>query len=458
MKLNWKLMLAVVVIAAGATGLALNNWTRAQVVGVFKQFSQSTAHGDESLPDKSWIEKSAAKVKTPWDRTLTLEPDQITALGLTTVEVKRQTEPWPLRLTGMTDYDPAKVTIVRTQFDSRVDRVLVDLGSTVKKDDPLLELFSTDLAEAKSNYEVAISQWTHDKEVLDYKTPLALANALPRKELIEVKNDEAQSRLKMKLAKDKLLVYGLSDREIESAKTEDGKEKAKMILRSRAPGVVVSRNVVPGNYYTSADLLMTIAPLDHLWVRGSVSELDAELVQKDQKLKIIFPFSERTVDATVDYIDKAIDADTRSAKFRTSIKNPEGPSQIKALTFVKVLLYVPPTKGHTVIPRGAMVSVDRSDYVFVKKAGTDNKFERRRIFVAKENNDFVIVAEPSLDHMGLTPGEEVVTTASLLLEQMYEDRLMAEGSLLASLPGESNADPFAHHETVVVTGPTTPNR
>ena len=79
----------------------------------------------------------------------------------------------------MTDYDPATVTIVRTQFDSRVDKVLVDLGSTVKIDDPLLELFSTDLAEAKSNYEMAVSQWTRDKEVLDYKTPLALKTPSP---------------------------------------------------------------------------------------------------------------------------------------------------------------------------------------------------------------------------------------------------------------------------------------
>ncbi len=52
------------------------------------------------------------------------------------------------------------------------------------------------------------------------------------------------------------------------AKTEDGVEKAKMILRSRAVGVVVLRNVVQGNYYNSADLLMTIAPFDHLWVQG----------------------------------------------------------------------------------------------------------------------------------------------------------------------------------------------
>ena len=80
---------------------------------------------------------------------------------------------------------------------------------------------------------------------------------------------------------------------------------------------------------------MTIAPLDHLWVRGSVSELDADKVEVGQNLKVIFPFSdlERVV-AKVDYIDKAIDPDTRSAKFRTTIPNPEG--RLKAGMFVKV--------------------------------------------------------------------------------------------------------------------------
>ena len=71
------------------------------------------------------------------------------------------------------------MTVVRTQFDSRVDKVLVDLGTTVKIGDPLLELFSTDLAEAKSNYEAAISQWARDKKVLDYKTPLAKDDITP---------------------------------------------------------------------------------------------------------------------------------------------------------------------------------------------------------------------------------------------------------------------------------------
>ena len=57
----------------------------------------------------------------------------------------------------------------------------------------------------------------------------------------------------MKLAKDKLLVYGLTEEEIKNAPNEDGVQKAKMTLRSRADGVVVKRDVVPGNYYDSKD-------------------------------------------------------------------------------------------------------------------------------------------------------------------------------------------------------------
>jgi membrane fusion protein, heavy metal efflux system len=454
MKSHWKMLVLVLLIAATATGLALNSWTRAQVVGVFKQLSQGRDHSLEGSSERSWKPELAAKMTGAWDHVLTLEPNQIRAIGLKTVPVKQQVDTTTLKLFGTSDYDPATVTVVRTHFDSRVDRVLVKQGSTVKIGDPLLELFSTDLAEAKSNYEAAISQWARDKKVLDYKKPLAEGNNIARKEVFEAENDEAQSRLKMKLAKDKLLVYGLSDKEIENASNEDGVQKAKMILRSRADGVVVERNVVTGNTYKPEDLLMKITPLDHLWVFGSVSELDADQVEVDQKLKVIFPFSNRTLDASVNFIDKAIDSDSRSAKFRTSIPNAEG--KLKAGMFARIELDVKPKPGSTLIPRVAMVSVDQYDYVFVKQKGTTDRFERRQIVAEKENNDFVIVGAPTLGQRGLSPGEEVVTTGSLILEQMYEDRVMIEGGLLASRPEEGPTTSRDHPTPVVVT--TQPER
>ena len=82
-----------------------------------------------------------------------------------------------------------------------------------------------------------------------------------------------------------------------------------------------------------------------------------------------------------------------------------------------------------------MVSVDRVDYRFRQGAGRDFKlFNDARILVAKENNDFVLVAKPGPGDPELKPGEQVVTTGSLILEQMYEDRLMVEGEFLSTQP------------------------
>ena len=156
---------------------------------------------------------------------------------------------------------------------------------------------------------------------------LGRSQYLRRKELIEVENDEAQSRLKMKLAKDKLLVYGLTEKEIENASQEDGVQKAKMILRSRGnrsrgpasggPGKLLHHRRQPDDHRASRPSLGT----------GNVSELDAEKVEVGQKLKVIVPLSDRTIDAKVNYIDKAIDADSRTVKFRTTIVQSWRPAQ-----------------------------------------------------------------------------------------------------------------------------------
>ena len=81
-----------------------------------------------------------------------------------------------------------------------------------------------------------------------------------------------------------------------------------------------------------------------------------------------------------------------------------------------------------------MVSVDRFDFVFIKKAGTTDRFRRKQIIVAKESNDEVTVGEPTKNHAGLTPGEEVVTNASLILEQTCTRTCSRDETGVATFP------------------------
>jgi len=433
MRIGWKVPLMVLLAATAGGWLAVDHRGRERIVASWRLVSGASRAG-EPLPSKEWVGSLRASIAAPPPSgELELTEAQIQGLGLKTAVVKEHAEPIILRLPGVTDYDPASLTLVRPVFDCRIEKVLVDFGSVVKEGDPLLEVFSTELAQARSDYETAVSQWTRDKKVLDYKAPLAQSETIPRKELIEVENDEAKSRLQMKLTKDKLLIYGLTEEEIQASPGGgDGIEKARMTLRSRAEGVVIKRTVVPGNYYGAKDELMEIAPLDHLLVRGSVSELDADKVEVGQTLHVIFPYSDQTIGARVAYIDKAIDPDTRAASFRALIPNPE--QRFKAGMFVRILLEIPPATDETLIPREAVISVDRLNFVFVKRPGADRQFERRKVFVGRESSDWVIVAAPNADHLGLAVGEEVATTASLMLEQMYEDRLVASGAISHERP------------------------
>src|SRR5262249_19526577 len=117
MKTPWKSLLVVLVIAGVATGLTFNNGTWGHVVDVWRHWSQNSAHGTEGRPDKAWLKESARRARSPWDRTIALDSDQIKAIGLATVRVRPQTDPTKLRLHGTTDYDPSTLTIARTQFD-----------------------------------------------------------------------------------------------------------------------------------------------------------------------------------------------------------------------------------------------------------------------------------------------------------------------------------------------------
>ena len=286
----------------------------------------------------------------------------VSQTGPVSDRTKEPARPRVLDLVGATSSVPEKTVSIHVPFDCSVDKILVDLGSSVRPGDPLLELSSTVLAEAKSNFEIATSQWNRDRKVLDYKSPLARANNISHKEIIEAENDEAQSRLKMKLARDKLLVYGLTENEIGNAKNEDGAEKARMILRSPASGTVIRRNAVQGNYYSSADTLLVIASLDTLLVIAGVDAPDAEKLAIGQRLTVKFGFTDQITNARVEAISWDAVGENGKALIRTSIPNPG--HRLRANMLVRLGVELVPevaSKGVTeaVVPETSSLSLER---------------------------------------------------------------------------------------------------
>jgi cobalt-zinc-cadmium efflux system membrane fusion protein len=428
----WKLTLAIALVAGLGGVVYFSGVSRAQVKDVLKK-SLAAGAAAQGETRASHGQPAASVPDIPeWDGLVTVDKSKQRAFGLHLATVEAQTEPLKLELPGRTAYDPDTLYKVRPRFDTLVLKVYVIRGRQVKKGDPLVELYSTDLASAKSDFQTKFVQWQHDRKLYDLREKLVQTGAISQQTWVDTQNDEQKSRLDYNLALDKLQVYEVPSeeinplidrlrdkgREIDATQFGEVSEKAKMTLRAKADGIVIDRQVVPGNFYETGSELMVIAPLDHLWVLANVFELDQDKVKVGQKMEIQFPFLEQKIMGRVQYVANEVSKDTRAVQVRATIPNPKG--ELKADMLVRAILEIPPQPNQTVIPRLAMIAINGEGFVFVHKSGTSSrgpdKFERRKILVAQERIDQVIVKS------GLVPGEQIVTNGSLILAQLFEDQ------------------------------------
>ena len=152
-------------------------------------------------------------------------------------------------------------------------------------------------------------------------------------------------------------------------------DKARMTRLSPVDGIVIQRDAVPGNLYDNNDVLMVIAPLDHLFVWVNVYEADQARVAMGQEMEIRFPYLDKTLVGKVEYVANEVSKDTRAIQIRASIPNVDG--KLKADMLVRATLKIPPEPGQTVIPRLAMVVMNGNEYAFVQKEPRQ-RFQGRR--------------------------------------------------------------------------------
>jgi RNA polymerase sigma factor (sigma-70 family) len=258
--------------------------------------------------------------------------------------------PISIEVPARTAYDPDTLVKVRPRFNTLIKQVFVTPGQRVKKGDPLVELFSTDLAAARSDFQTKFVQWQHDKKLYDLRQKLFQAGAISRQLWDETQNNEQKSRLEHDLALDKLQVYEVPGQDIKRLITPAGDQpadekplgnkqgKSSFMLVAKTDGIVIERDAVPGKFYTTRSDFMVIAPLDHLWVLADIPEKYRDQLRLGQTLEIESPLLPSKIQAQVEYVADEASLDTRDIKIRTSIPNPE--SRLKAGMMLRMRVWL----------------------------------------------------------------------------------------------------------------------
>jgi membrane fusion protein, copper/silver efflux system len=315
--------------------------------------------------------------------------------GLRVERVAKKAVQHRIRSVGNIAADQRREAHVHTKINGWIERVQADyVGKPVKKGQALFELYSPDLVSTQEEYLSARRQGAGD-----------IARA----------------------ALDRLRLWGVPERELRRLR-ESSRASRTMSFESPVDGIVVNKTAIQGMYVTPEMELYHIADLSKVWVIVTLYEHDLAAVKEGDPASIELPYDpEKRLSGKIDYIYPEVDAQTRTARARIELANPD--RALKPGMFANVTLEKRLGPSITV-PDNAVIDTGKRRIVFVKTSPT--RFEPREVTVGpRVGAEFVIFR-------GLKEGEEVVTGANFLLDA--ESKLQA-----AAQRGEQSPAGHAGH-------------
>ena len=181
-------------------------------------------------------------------------------------------------------------------------------------------------------------------------------------------------------------------------------------MRAVSPGMEVVGQYTQG----SAVELYTNGELDRVWVLSDVFEVDLGRIKKGTRVSVrVVSYPDRLFEGVVDWVSDQLDPNTRTAKVRCTIDNPD--RSLKPEMYATVSVSVAERRA-LAIPRSAMLRLGDQTVVFVETGAAPNgliRFERRPVAVDEdEGGDYLPVTH------GLDRGTKIVTTGAILLAGM----------------------------------------
>lgn len=195
-------------------------------------------------------------------------------------------------------------------------------------------------------------------------------------------------------------------------------------VRSPMDGVIVERNVVPGEVVDPTRTLFEVADPSRMWLILNVPLEEASLLEIGQSVRFLPNGSRDEVSGRLSWISTAADRQTRMVKVRAELANADG--QLRDETFGAGRIILRKEPEAIVIPQQAVHWEGCCQVAFVRDEGYFDGPESPKVFHlrsvrtgAKHDGSVEIIA-------GLLPGEVIVTKGSdVLRAQLLKNSLGA---------------------------------
>src|SRR5215468_4267393 len=235
---------------------------------------------------------------------VTISPERIQTLGVRTEAVAHRNMVHTVRAVGTVAADERRIGVVNPKFEGWIEKLLVNTtGQAVRRGEALLEVYSPDLVLAQREYLIARSASAE----MAHADPMARDNA-------RAIADAALARLKnWDISADQL-----------ARLQRTGSATRTLTLRAPLGGIVMDKQALEGLHFAAGDMLYRIADLSTVWLLAEVYEQDLSQIRPGDAGSItVQAYPGRVFEGRVAFVYPMVNAQTRTAKVRIEVPNPD---------------------------------------------------------------------------------------------------------------------------------------
>jgi RND family efflux transporter MFP subunit len=348
-----------------------------------------------------------AATATPSDLQVELAADDLKKAQIRTSRVTTGATAATLRVPGIVKPNEYKQVHVTSLVGGIVKQVPVILGDHVRRGQPLAVIFSSELAEAQTQYLAHLAELEADHKKLERTQTLVRLGAASKQEEEEVAATHAAHEAEVRSSLERLKLLGAGDQQIAALKRA-GQIDSNFAVPAPINGVVLSRAANLGLVVNTAQELFTVADLSSVWVIASVNERDFASVRVGSSARITAPsYAGRAWKGRVAYIQPQVDPITRTAQARIEVANP---GEILRIDMYVDVEFTSESNVGPVVPEAAVQSIGERQVVFIPIKDNEGSFMMRQVRLGPLSNGYYLVLE------GLKPEEVVVTEGSFILK------------------------------------------
>jgi len=324
------------------------------------------------------------------DGAVRISPERIQRSGVRTETVRRHNVGRSILAPGIVRIDEGLVKVVALRGEGYIEELFVNrTGQSVKAGQPLFRVYMPQLPQAQIDLLLVLG---------------------------ETGRPAADQQRVVQNASQKLRNLGVPDSFIRAV-IETRTNIRTIDWPSPMNGVVIEKRIVEGQRAMPGDELYRIADLSSVWLIAEVPESDLAEVRIGDLASLTFrAFPGETRESKVSFIYPDLNPQTRTARLRLELPNPDG--RLRADMYADVSLRGAGNAARAIaVSTSAVIENGPRRIVIVAKG--DGRFEPRPVKIGRRGDSHIEIVE------GLRENEEVVTAATFLID--------AESNLQAAL-------------------------